>query len=239
MNLSNFSIKKPATTIMIIIAMIYLGYLGLSKMPIEMMPSTTQPMARITIEWDGATPEDIEKMITTKVEDILPNVDGITEYNSTSEVEKSQIEVSFDYGTDVETKITLLQNEINQIIDELPEDIEEPEIREQSTSGKPAIVMGLSGGSTMEMRTFANNSLEPLIERIDGVSQVMVRGGQEQEVLVNVDPEKLENYNLTIQDLIDNTYVDNIYIFLFKCNGSEYKYNITYGIISRSWDVSR
>lgn len=172
-------------------------------MPIEMMPSTSEPMARITIEWNGATPEDVEKMITTKVEDILSNVDGITEYNSTSEVEKSEIDVSFDYGTDVEMKITLLQNEINQIMDDLPEDIEEPEIREQSTSGKPSIVMGLSGGSTMEMRTFANNSLEPLIERIDGVSQVMIRGGQEQEVLVDIDPEKLENYNLTIQNIID------------------------------------
>lgn len=203
MNLSNFSIKKPATTIMIIIAMIFLGFIGLSKMPIEKMPNTSEPMARISINWNGATPEDVEKMITRKVEDILPNVSGITEYSSTSEVEKSQIEVSFDYGTDVEMKITLLQNEINQIMDDLPEDIEEPEIREQSSSGKPAIVLNLSGGNTMEMRTFANNSLEPLITRIDGVSQVMVRGGKEQEVLVDIDPEKLENYNLTIQDVID------------------------------------
>ena len=68
---------------------------------------------------------------------------------------------------------------INQIMDDLPEDIDEPEIREQSTSGRPAIVLAISGGGTMEMRTFAENSIEPLIERIDGVSQVLVMGGTE------------------------------------------------------------
>lgn len=203
MSLSNFSIKKPATTIMIVIAMVFFGLVGLSRMPIELMPNTSEPMATITIEWDGATPDDVDKMITKKVEDILPNVTGITEYTSTSELEKSQINVNFDYGTDVELKVALLQNEINQIKNDLPADIEEPRIKEQSSSGRPAIVVSLSGGGTMEMRTFANSSLEPLIERIDGVSQVLVRGGEEQEVLVEVDPERLENYNLSIQDVID------------------------------------
>lgn len=202
MSLSNFSIKKPATTIMIVIAMVFFGFLGLSKMPVEMMPNTSNPMARITIEWDGATPEDVDKMITKKVEDVLPNVDGIVEYNSTSELEKSEIDVEFDYGTDVETKITLIQNEINQIRDNLPDDIDEPEIREQSTSGMPVIVMMMSGGDPMEMRTYADATLSPLLERIEGVSQVIVRGGEEQEVLVNVDPEKLENYNISIQDIV-------------------------------------
>ncbi|MGL5710925.1 MAG: efflux RND transporter permease subunit, partial [Cetobacterium sp.] len=113
--LSEFSIKKPATATMVVISMIFFGLLGLSKMPIEMMPNTANPTVRVTIEWKGATPEDVDKMITKKVEDILPNVDGITEYSSTSSSETSKINVKFKYGTDIETKITLIQNEINQI----------------------------------------------------------------------------------------------------------------------------
>lgn len=201
MSLSNFSIKKPATTTMIMIAMIFFGYLGLKKMPVEMIPSTSYPMASISIEWDSATPDDVDDMITKKIEDVLPNIEGITEYNSTSEVGESTIEVSFDYGTDIETKITLIQNEINQIKDDLPDDIDEPVIREQSTSGIPVLVFMLVGGDPMEMRTYANSTVEPLIERIEGVSQVFTFGGQEQEVLVEVDPEKLENYNMGIEDI--------------------------------------
>ena len=201
MSLSNFSIKKPATTTMIMIAMIFFGYLGLTKMPVEMMPSTSYPMARISIKWDGAAPDDVNDMITKKIEDILPNIDGITEYNSTSELGESQIDVNFDYGTDIETKITLIQNEINQISNKLPDDIADPVIREQSTSGIPVMVLMLVGGDPMEMRTYANATVKPLIERIDGVSQVLIKGGQEQEVLVEVDPEKLDNYNIGIEDI--------------------------------------
>ena len=101
--LSEFSIKKPATATMVVISMIFFGLLGLSKMPIEMMPNTANPTVRVSIEWKGATPEDVDKMITKKVEDILPNVDGITEYSSTSSSETSEINVKFKYGTDIET----------------------------------------------------------------------------------------------------------------------------------------
>lgn len=203
MSLSNFSIKKPATTIMIVIAMIYFGFLGLSKMPVDMMPNTSFPMASITVKWDGATPEDVDKMITKKIENVLSSVDGITEYTSTSELEKSQINVYFDYGTDVEVKVILLQNEINQITGDLPEGIDEPEVMEMSNSGTPSIVMMFAGGDSTEMRTYLDASLKPMLEGISGVSEVLLMGGMEQEVLVAVDPEKLENYNLSIEDIVN------------------------------------
>ncbi|MBC2851798.1 efflux RND transporter permease subunit [Cetobacterium sp. 8H] len=199
--LSEFSIKKPSTAIMIIISMIFFGFLGLYKMPIELLPNTANPTVRITIEWKGATPEDIDKMVTKKIEDILPNVDGIKEYSSSSTPEVSKINVKFKYGTDIETKITLIQNEINQIKGKLPSDIEEPSIREQSMGSAPAAVLAMSGGDSMEVRSYAENTLKPLLERIEGVSQILIFGGKEQEILVEIDPEKLENYNLNILDL--------------------------------------
>lgn len=199
--LSEFSVKKPATAIMIVITMIFFGFLGLSKMPIELMPNTSKPMVRISIEWKGATPEDVDKLITKKVEDVLPNIEGILEYSSSSESEKSNIDVKFKYGTDIDTKITLIQNEINQIRDKLPDDIEEPRIKEQSRRGAPAAVLAISGGDPMEVRSYAENSLKPLLERIEGVSQIRIFGGKEQEVLVELDPEKLENYNLGVVEV--------------------------------------
>lgn len=200
-SLSEFSIRKPATALMIVISMVVFGLLGLLKMPIELMPNTQTPMIRISVEWDGATPSDVEKMITRKIEDILPNVDGITEFNSVSEPEKSTINVKFKYGTSIETKITLIQNEINQIKNKLPVDIEEPTIREQSMSSAPAAVLAIFDGDSMEVRSYAENTLKPLLERIEGVSQILIFGGKEQQVLVEINPEKLENYNLNILDI--------------------------------------
>ena len=200
-SIPEFSIRKPATTIMFIISMIFFGFLGLRKMPIEMLPNINKPTVRIRIKWDGATPDDVDKMITRKIEDVLPNVEGIVEYTSESSGETSLIFIKFKYGTDVETKITLIQNELNQIRNKFPDDMDEPSIRKSSSSDVPALTFTLYGGDKMEMRSYAENNLKPMLERLEGVSEINVYGGQEQEVAIEIDPDKLENYNLSIVDV--------------------------------------
>lgn len=200
-SIPEFSIRKPATTIMFIISMIFFGFLGLRKMPVEMLPNINKPTVRIRIKWDGATPDDVDKMITRKIEDVLPNVEGIVEYSSESSAETSLIFIKFKYGTDVETKITLIQNELNQIRNKFPDDMDEPSIRKNSSSDVPALTFTLYGGDKMEMRSYAENNLKPMLERLEGVSEINVYGGQEQEVAIEIDPDKLENYNLSIVDV--------------------------------------
>lgn len=200
-SIPEFSIRKPATTIMFIISMIFFGFLGLRKMPVEMLPNINKPTVRIRIKWDGATPDDVDKMITRKIEDVLPNVEGIVEYSSESSAETSLIFIKFKYGTDVETKITLIQNELNQIRNKFPDDMKEPSIRKSSSSDIPALTFTLYGGDKMEMRSYAENNLKPMLERLEGVSEINVYGGQEQEVAIEIDPDKLENYNLSIVDV--------------------------------------
>ena len=186
---------------MFIISMIFFGFLGLRKMPVEMLPNINKPTVRIRIKWDGATPDDVDKMITRKIEDVLPNVEGIVEYSSESSAETSLIFIKFKYGTDVETKITLIQNELNQIRNKFPDDMDEPSIRKSSSSDVPALTFTLYGGDKMEMRSYAENNLKPMLERLEGVSEINVYGGQEQEVAIEIDPDKLENYNLSIVDV--------------------------------------
>ena len=200
-SIPEFSIRKPATTIMFIISMIFFGFLGLRKMPVEMLPNINKPTVRIRIKWDGATPDDVDKMITRKIEDVLPNVEGIVEYSSESSAETSLIFIKFKYGTDVETKITLIQNELNQIRNKFPDDMKEPSIRKSSSSDIPALTFTLYGGDMMEMRSYVENNLKPMLERLEGVSEIDVYGGQEQEVAIEIDPDKLENYNLSIVDV--------------------------------------
>lgn len=211
-SIPEFSIRKPATTIMFIISMIFFGFLGLRKMPVEMLPNINKPTVRIRIKWDGATPDDVDKMITRKIEDVLPNVEGIVEYSSESSAETSLIFIKFKYGTDVETKITLIQNELNQIRNKFPDDMDEPSIRKSSSSDVPALTFTLYGGDKMEMRSYAENNLKPMLERLEGVSEINVYGGQEQEVAIEIDPDKLENYNLSIVDVYNKMKSSSINI---------------------------
>lgn len=200
-SIPEFSIRKPATTIMFLISMIFFGYLGLKKMPVEMLPNINRPTVRIRVRWEGATPADMDKMIVRKIENILPNVEGVVEYSSESTAEMAFIYVKFKYGTDVETKITLIQNEINQIRGRFPEEMKEPTIRKSSSSDAPALTFSMAGGDMIEMRSYIENTLKPILERIEGVAEVETYGGREQEVSVVIDPEKLENYNLSIIDV--------------------------------------
>ncbi|WP_291258581.1 efflux RND transporter permease subunit [Fusobacterium sp.] len=200
-SIPEFSIRKPATTIMFLISMIFFGYLGLKKMPVEMLPNINRPTVRIRVRWEGATPADMDKMIVRKIENILPNVEGVVEYSSESTAETAFIYVKFKYGTDVETKITLIQNEINQIRGRFPEEMKEPTIRKSSSSDAPAMTFSMAGGDMIEMRSYIENTLKPMLERIEGVAEVETYGGREQEVSVVIDPEKLENYNLSIIDV--------------------------------------
>ena len=211
-SIPEFSIRKPATTIMFIISMIFFGFLGLRKMPVEMLPNINKPTVRIRIKWDGATPDDVDKMITRKIEDVLPNVEGIVEYSSESSAETSLIFIKFKYGTDVETKITLIQNELNQIRNKFPDDMKEPSIRKSSSSDIPALTFTLYGGDMMEMRSYVENNLKPMLERLEGVSEIDVYGGQEQEVAIEIDPDKLENYNLSIVDVYNKMKSSSINI---------------------------
>ena len=211
-SIPEFTIRKPATTIMFIISMIFFGFLGLRKMPVEMLPNINKPTVRIRIKWDGATPDDVDKMITRKIEDVLPNVEGIVEYSSESSAETSLIFIKFKYGTDVETKITLIQNELNQIRNKFPDDMKEPSIRKSSSSDIPALTFTLYGGDMMEMRSYAENNLKPMLERLEGVSEIDVYGGQEQEVAIEIDPDKLENYNLSIIDVYNKMKSSSINI---------------------------
>ena len=211
-SIPEFSIRKPATTIMFIISMIFFGFLGLRKMPVEMLPNINKPTVRIRIKWDGATPDDVDKMITRKIEDVLPNVEGIVEYSSESSAETSLIFIKFKYGTDVETKITLIQNELNQIRNKFPDDMKEPSIRKSSSSDIPALTFTLYGGDMMEMRSYAENNLKPMLERLEGVSEIDVYGGQEQEVAIEIDPDRLENYNLSIVDVYNKMKSSSINI---------------------------
>ena len=211
-SIPEFSIRKPATTIMFIISMIFFGFLGLRKMPVEMLPNINKPTVRIRIKWDGATPDDVDKMITRKIEDVLPNVEGIVEYSSESSAETSLIFIKFKYGTDVETKITLIQNELNQIRNKFPNDMKEPSIRKSSSSDIPALTFTLYGGDMMEMRSYAENNLKPMLERLEGVSEIDVYGGQEQEVAIEIDPDRLENYNLSIVDVYNKMKSSSINI---------------------------
>lgn len=208
MSISEFSIKRPVATMMIIISMVGIGIMTLLNLKTERFPDFNVPVAMISTEWRGASPDDMEKLVTKKIEDAISAVEGITEVNTKSMVGESQVVVEFEHGVDIDGKVNDLVTEVSRIRSDLPKNLtEDPVVKKMDYSGKMVIMASISGKDLIKLKSFAENTVKPRLERIKGVSQIIIAGGYEREILIEVDPDKLEGYGLNISDLY--TTVEN------------------------------
>ncbi len=201
MTISEFSIKRPVTTMMIIISMVVLGVMTLTNLKAERLPKFNIPVASITTTWTGASPEDMEKLVTYEIEDALSSVEGITRVTTESTMGRSQIIVEFRYGEDIDSKVNDLVTEVSRIRADLPDDIDEPRIRKSGSSGDMVMMLSITGEDQIQLKSFAENVVKPRFERIDGAGEISIRGGFEKEILIEIDPDKLEGYGLNITDI--------------------------------------
>jgi len=116
MAISSISIRRPVSVIMLIITLVALGALGLKNMPVELMPTLNVPVVTIQTRWTGATPNEVDKLITKKLEDAMENVDGINDMSSTSYEGFSVIILEFDYGVDIDEYCKFHSISINDLI---------------------------------------------------------------------------------------------------------------------------
>lgn len=201
MAISSIAIKRPVSVIMLMITMVGMGLLGLKNMPVDLMPNMNVPVVMIQTVWIGATPEDMDSLVTRKIEEVMPNIEGIKEMNSTSSENMSFVVLEFDYGTDTDKKVTDVQTELNNIKNDLPSDIDTPIVKKVQPGGETVIAVSVSAEDLIAAKSLAENRIKPRFQQILGVGNVEVYGGYEKEVKVEVDPNKIESYGMNIDEL--------------------------------------
>ena len=201
MSISEFSIKRPVAATMILVSMVMLGLVAMATMAMELLPDFNIPVATVTTVWTGASPEDVDKMITREIEDAMPGIEGVKRITSYSSQNVSTVVVEYNYGVDVDDKVTFMQNEISKIKGNLPSDADEPIIKKISVGATAVMSVELSGDNLTELRSIAENMVKPRLERMDGVGKVEIFGGLEKEVAVKLDADKLESYGMTADDV--------------------------------------
>jgi hydrophobic/amphiphilic exporter-1 (mainly G- bacteria), HAE1 family len=207
MNIVKFAIEKPVTVTVGVILLLLFGLIALMRMPYQLTPSVEEPEITVTTVWLGATPYEIERDIVEKQENALKGVSGLIEMESNSINSRGTVTLRFRTGTDVDDALLRVSNKLDEV-PSYPENVEKPVINATGATASPVIwtVLKTRDGNSNHVAgylTFFENEVRQYLERVEGVADLFVAGGTEQELHVIVSPERLAAYGLTVTDVLD------------------------------------
>lgn len=204
MNITEISIKRPSLIIVLFSVFILLGYIGFKNLSYELMPDFNQPVVVIKTVYPGAEPQEVETSVSRKIEDALSNLEGVDYLVTKSLPNASVIIANLEYGTDLDKTMQDAQRYIDNISKDLPADILSPEMSKVSPNDLP--IMSISATSDLPATEFYQKMQDeylPQIQQIKGVAELTILGGEEREIQVLVDENKLEYYNIPMLQIVE------------------------------------
>ena len=199
--MTKFAVKNPVSVIVLALILLVAGWISYSSLPRESFPEIKIPYIFINTVLPGASPEDVEKLVTRKIEDNLDGMDGVKEITSQSMESISLITVQFNTNVDVETALRRVRDKVEVSKGDLPGDAEDPMVQELNFSNIPILVVSLTSDYDMERLEPIAEQLQTRLEGITGVLEVKISGKRDREIAVDVDPARLRSYGLSLSDL--------------------------------------
>jgi HAE1 family hydrophobic/amphiphilic exporter-1 len=213
MSLTRTVVNKPVTIIVVFTILIGLGLYISPRIPIDLYPEISPPILVIFTNYDGAGPEEVENTLTRQLEGMLTNVSNIKGITSTSSEGTSMILLRFNWGLNLSEASNEVRDKLEFIKDYLPEDAGSPQIFKFDPSMIPILDLVIRGDRTPEeLLKIAEETVQPLIEQVEGVSLTSVIGGRKSIVKVEISANRLEAYNLTLTQVTQALQSQNIQI---------------------------
>lgn len=211
MDLPRFSVRHPIFTIMATLIVIILGGVSLSRLPIDLMPDITLPRMSISTNYENASPEEVEELVTRPIEEAVSAVPGVEEVNSVSAEGRSSIRVTFVWGTDLDAAANDVRDRLDRIINRLPDEAERPRLRKYDLARFPVLILGVSSNlDPIQMRRIIDDKVKYRIERVPGVASLDIRGGLDREIHVSLDSEKIKALELPLDRILTRIKDENV-----------------------------
>lgn len=203
MSTAKFCIKHRVTTLLAVIMIGIFGLVFTTQLQMSLLPNMEAPMAVVVCYYNGASPSDMEELVTRPLETAIMSVSGVDEITSTSSDGVSQIQITYVDDTDVDIAATKLREQFDML--DLPDGAIDPMIVNMNISDMmPTAMIALVGDDLANLQALADDVVGPALERIDGVASVSTFGGVEQEISVRVDPTRAAGLGLS------NSYIAQI-----------------------------
>ncbi|MDG5767125.1 efflux RND transporter permease subunit [Balneolales bacterium ANBcel1] len=205
------AVEKPVTTTMVFVAIFVLGMVSLFRLPVDLLPEIEPPIISVITSYPGAGAEDVERNVTEPLERVLATVSDIKEIRSTSEDHVSLITLEFDWGVNLDIATNDIRDQLELSRQGLPDGADFPIIFKIDTGLFPVAVGSFTANeSYFEIRELIDTEVGDAVRRLPGVGTVFVSGGPTREIQVEVDPVKLEAYNLDLSMVNQIIAAENI-----------------------------
>lgn len=213
MNVIKTAIARPVTMAVMVILIVLFGFIGLTRLPIQLAPDTDLPEIEVRTVWSGASPTEMESEVVERQEDKLKSLQNLQKMESSSYNDYATITLTFDLEIDIDMALFRVSNKLNEV-SEYPDNVLQPVLSSSGGSSQPIIWMLLKtkdGPDTeiQKYKTFFENEIRQYLERIEGVSSLLVFGGTEEQLEIVIDPEKMTRRGITINQVLSRLVTAN------------------------------
>jgi len=200
MRITKITIKRPVTTLMFFMAIVLLGFVSLREMSVDLLPNISYPRLSVVTEYPGVAPEEIETFVTRPLEAAVSRIPGLLRVESISKEGRSFMTLEFAWRTDMDFAMLHTREKLDGA--PIPEEADDPTIIPLDPQSKPIMVLAVSGEQTLlELKEFSEELIKPRLEQIEGIGSAEIAGGVEREIQVEVNPDLLSLYGLTIDQI--------------------------------------
>jgi HAE1 family hydrophobic/amphiphilic exporter-1 len=197
--IADTSIRQPVFVTMLMLLAVTIGLLSYTSLPVNLMPDISFPVVSVSVAYPGAGPETVADQVTRPIEDRLNTLSGVDHITSTSSEGLAIITVEFDSSVDADLAEQNVRERVNGVMPTLPRDVLDPSFFKFDFSSAPILEVAIASDGSLDplaLRTLVDDEIGPRLERVPGVGSVTIVGGQERQINVQMDLDKLKAYQI-------------------------------------------
>lgn len=199
MGITRFVLKRPVTVLMALLCLIVFGISSVFNATLEQMPDMDQPMMIIMANYSGASPEDMDELVTQLIEDQVSTLEGVKSMSSTTSEGRSMIMLEYDYDTDMDEAYSDLTKSLNSIRD-LPDDVEST-VMEMNNNAQASMMLTIANPSQENLYDYVDQKIVPELEKLSTVAEVSTMGGSSEYIKIELMSDMMDQYNVSISDI--------------------------------------
>ena len=222
MSIPRIAIERPVTMFMISAVIILLGFISLSRLPVDLNPDTQVPTITVRVNYTGVGPLEMEELVTRPIEQAVSAVAGLQRVDSTSSEGSANLRLNFAWGTDLSEAADEVRTRLDRVRGRMPEDADPPTVFKFDSNAMPIMGIGVQGDfDPVTLREIAQNDLSPRLERAAGVAAVTINGGLRRQIHVDLSREKITALNLSPDRVVQILRTENQNLPLGEINDAD------------------